>query len=38
MHLREQPGINRLAALVAVAWLAILVTMTLIDLTTRSAG
>jgi caa(3)-type oxidase subunit IV len=36
MHLREQPGLNRLAALVAVAWLAILVAMTLIDLHIRA--
>ena len=38
MHLREQPGLNRIAALFAVAWLAILVAMTLTDLATRSAG
>jgi cytochrome c oxidase subunit 4 len=37
MHLREQPGLNRLAALVAVAWLAILVAMTLVDLKTRAS-
>ncbi|HEX3886801.1 MAG TPA: cytochrome C oxidase subunit IV family protein [Phenylobacterium sp.] len=35
MHLREQPGLNRVAALAAGAWLAILVTMTLVDLGTR---
>jgi cytochrome c oxidase subunit 4 len=35
MHLREQPGLNRIAALMALAWLAILITMTWIDLGTR---
>lgn len=35
-HLREQPGLNRLAALAAGAWLTILIAMTLIDLGTRS--
>jgi len=35
MHLREQPALNGLAALVAAAWLTILVSMTLIDITTR---
>ncbi|HEX4098340.1 MAG TPA: cytochrome C oxidase subunit IV family protein [Caulobacteraceae bacterium] len=35
MHLREQPGLNRVAALAAVAWLAILAAMTWIDLGTR---
>jgi cytochrome c oxidase subunit 4 len=36
MHLREQGGLNRVAALAAVAWLLILLSMTLIDLGTRS--
>jgi cytochrome c oxidase subunit 4 len=35
MHLREQPGLNRLLALAAGAWLTILIAMTLIDLATR---
>jgi cytochrome c oxidase subunit 4 len=35
MHLREQPGLNRLAAVLAAAWLTILVAMTLIDLGSR---
>ncbi len=35
MHLREQPALNRIAALVAVAWLVLLVSMTLGDLSTR---
>ncbi|HEY3800943.1 MAG TPA: cytochrome C oxidase subunit IV family protein [Caulobacteraceae bacterium] len=38
MHLREQSALNRLAALFAVAWLAILVAMTLIDLGTRGVA
>ena len=38
MHLREQRGLNRIAALAAAAWLMILVTMTLIVLGTRTAG
>lgn len=35
MHLREQRGLNRIAAMAAAAWLMILVTMTLVDITTR---
>ena len=35
MHLREQRGLNRIAALAAAAWLMILVTMTLADVSTR---
>lgn len=38
MHLREQRGLNRVAALAAVAWLAILVAMTLIDLHTHGSA
>lgn len=35
MHLREQRGLNRIAALAAAAWLMILVTMMMTDLSTR---
>jgi cytochrome c oxidase subunit 4 len=35
MHLREQPGLNRIAALMAIAWLSILCALTLIDRATR---
>ncbi|HEY1749956.1 MAG TPA: cytochrome C oxidase subunit IV family protein [Caulobacteraceae bacterium] len=36
MHLREQPPLNRIAALAAVAWLLILIALTAADLGTRS--
>jgi cytochrome c oxidase subunit 4 len=36
MHLREQRGMNRVAALAALAWLGILLAMTLIDLGSRA--
>jgi len=36
MHLREQPGLNRVVALGALAWLVILVAMTLTDVATRA--
>jgi cytochrome c oxidase subunit 4 len=35
MHLREQSGLNRVAALAAASWLVILIAMPLIDLATR---
>jgi len=36
MHLREQTGLNRIAALAAVGWLTILISMTLLDVGTRT--
>jgi cytochrome c oxidase subunit 4 len=38
MHLREQPALNRIAAVAAVAWLVLLVSLTLGDLATRGIG
>ncbi|HWE48024.1 MAG TPA: cytochrome C oxidase subunit IV family protein [Caulobacteraceae bacterium] len=35
MHLSKQPGLERVAALAAVAWLGILFTLTAADLLTR---
>jgi cytochrome c oxidase subunit 4 len=35
MHLREQPGLNRVVAVAAAAWLMILIAMTCIDVATR---